>query len=356
MTDESMPFKTALWTILVPACIALAGWIAWERYAVKEMLGGQHEQILVIDKASLLNQEQINGIASYHSAILDAYDIDFRVVTTTGIEDINLHSVKRFEELQVGTFSKTGRGLLLVVDPENDLVRMEIGRSLEGVYTDAFVAYIEQRQMVPFFQANRVADGILATTELLAGRANEAIQGEEFDPVTVAGFEKSSGAGAKSRAGIATGYQRPEGSGQTDSSANGGPLLVVQAYHRVMESGNARSDLSIFTRATQQMMKDWIVTPAQMRNMVNTYRKCSKTEVRIQGNYGVVRYELSKRQCSPYFLQRENGAWKLDLTMMSDAIRFNHKNQWHFAMNVDHPYGFAFSDWRFDQHGFPRLR
>ena len=84
--------------------------------------------------------------------------------------------------------------------------------------------------------------------------------------------------------------------------------------------------------------------------------KCSKTEVRLQGNYGVVRYELSKRQCSPYFLQRENGAWKLDLTMMSDAIRFNHKNQWHFAMNVDHPYGFAFSDWRFDQHGFPRLR
>jgi len=106
--------------------------------------------------------------------------------------------------------------LLLVVDPENDLVRMEIGRSLEGVYTDAFVAYIEQRQMVPFFQANRVADGIFATTELLAGRANEAIQGEEFDPVTVAGFEKSSGAGAKSRAGIATGYQRPEGSGQTE--------------------------------------------------------------------------------------------------------------------------------------------
>jgi len=319
------------------------------------MAGGQHERNLLIDRASLLNQEQMNGIASYHSAFLDVYDIDFRVVTTTGAEDINLHSVKIFEQLQVGTLSKTGRGLLLVIDPENDLLRMEIGRSLEGVYTDAFVAYIEQRQMVPFFQANRVADGILATTELLAGRANDAIEGEEFDPVTVAGFEKSSGAGAKSRAGIDTGYQRPEGSGQSDVSANGGPLLLVQAYHRVMESGNARPDLGIYTRATQQMMKDWVVTPAQMRNMVNTYRKCSKTEVRIQGNYGVVRYELNERQCSPYFLQRENGAWKLDLSMMSNAIRFNHKNQWHFAMNVDHPYGFAFTDWRFDPRGFPRL-
>lgn len=345
-----------MWTTVILGCIALMGWIAWDRFAVMEMFGGQHEQSLLIDKASLLNQEQMNGIAKYHSAFLDAYDIDFRVVTTTGAEDINLYSVKSFEGLQVGTFSTTGRGLLLVVDPENDLVRMEIGRSLEGVYTDAFIAYIEQRQMVPFFQANRVADGILATTELLAARANDAIQGEEFDPVTVARFEKSSGAGAKSRAGIATGYQRPGGPGQTDVSASGGPLLVVQAYHRVMGVGNARPDLSIFTRATQQMMKDWVVTPAQMRNMVNTYRKCSKTEVRIQGNYGVVRYELSKRQCSPYFLQQENGAWKLDLTMMSNAIRFNHKNQWHFAMNVSHPYSFAFSDWSFDQHGFPHLR
>ncbi len=355
MTAVSMPLKTTFRTMLILVFIAFMGWVAWERSAVMDIIGGQHEENLIIDKASLLNQEQLNGIVRYHKAFLDAYDIDFRVVTTTSAVDINLYSVKRFEELQVGTFSKTGLGLMLVVDPENDLVRMEIGRSLEGVYTDAFVAYIEQRQMVPFFQDNRVADGILATTELLAGRANDAIQGEEFNPVTVAGFEKSSGAGAKSRAGIATGYQRPEGPGQTDVSANGGPLLLVQAYHRVMESGNARPDLGIYTRATQQMMKDWVVTPAQMRNMVNIYRKCSKTEVRIQGNYGVVRYELSERQCSPYFLQRENGAWKLDLSMMSNTIRFNHKNQWHFAMNVDHPYGFAFTDWRFDQHGFPRL-
>ena len=115
------------------------GWIAWDRFAVMEMFGGQHEQSLLIDKASLLNQEQMNGIAKYHSAFLDAYDIDFRVVTTTGAEDINLYSVKSFEGLQVGTFSTTRRGLLLVVDPENDLVRMEIGRSLEGVYTDASI-------------------------------------------------------------------------------------------------------------------------------------------------------------------------------------------------------------------------
>ena len=133
-----------------------------------EMFGGQHEQSLLIDKASLLNQEQMNGIAKYHSAFLDAYDIDFRVVTTTGAEDINLHSVKIFEELQFGTLSKTVRGLLLFIYPENDLLRMEICRSLEGVYTDAFVAYIYQRQMVPFFHASRVSDFILSTTELLA--------------------------------------------------------------------------------------------------------------------------------------------------------------------------------------------
>lgn len=36
----------------------------------------------------------------------------------------------------------------------------------------------------------------------------------------------------------------------------------------------------------------------------------------------------------------------------NDKIDFNHKNQWHFN-KTGHKFAFAFTDLRFDQHGFP---
>jgi hypothetical protein len=39
---------------------------------------------------------------------------------------------------------------------------------------------------------------------------------------------------------------------------------------------------------------------------------------------------------------------------MQQAIRFGRSNQWHLAPGADQTYAFAFSDWRFDAHGFPQ--
>jgi uncharacterized protein len=309
---------------------------------------------VVEDDAGLMDPGQAEQLTTYCKAILDAYDIDLRIATSADGQDVNLFAARKFEAMKVGSHSHTGRGALFVVDPASDQVRLEVGRSLEGVYVDAFVKYIEERQMVPFFQADRVTDGILATIELIAGRAKEAVEGKAFDPARVTRFEKSTGAGAVSPAQISAGYRRPGSGDEADVVVPGGPLAVVDAYHRAMEAGNARSDLDIYTPATREMMARWVVTPAQMRNVASTYRKCPNRGEKIRGDHAVVRYGVRQRQCSPYFLQRgQDGVWRLDLTQMSDTIRFNHRNEWHFSGRVPSGYSFAFDDWRFDQHGFP---
>jgi uncharacterized protein len=309
---------------------------------------------VVEDDAGLIDPGQAKQLTTYCKAILDAYDIDLRIVTVAGGEDVNLFAVRKFEAMKVGSHSNTGRGVLFVVNPASDQVRLEVGRNLEGVYTDAFVKYVEERQMVPFFQADRVTDGILATIELISGRAKEAVEGNAFDPARVTRFEKSTGAGAVSPAQVGAGYRRPGRADEADVVVSGGPLAVVDAYHRAMETGNARPDLDIYTAATRTMMARWVVTPAQMRNMVRAYDSCSIREEKIRGDHAVVRYGVRQRQCSPYFLQRgQDGVWRLDLTQMSNTIRFNHRNEWHFSENIPSGYSFAFDDWRFDQHGFP---
>ncbi|MGH6900048.1 MAG: TPM domain-containing protein [Geminicoccaceae bacterium] len=138
--------------------------------------------VSVMDWAQLLSGRQRSAIADYRDRLRRDHDIDFRLVTARAAGDVNWASHEAFAALGVGDRSDSGRGLLLVVDPGADRIRLEVAAALEGVLTDTFVAYVEQRQMVPFFREGRVGDGILAATELIFSRAEQATAGQAFDP------------------------------------------------------------------------------------------------------------------------------------------------------------------------------
>lgn len=308
---------------------------------------------IVDDRAPILTATEHARIAKYHAALLGAHDIDFRVLAIGSAADLERTTHDHFATARVGSLSENGRGLLLVIDTASQRVRLEVSTSLEGVYTDAFVAYLQNRQMAPFFAAGRVADGVLATTELIVGRAREAETGAEFAPAMQA---RSLGGGASARAPVGSTSDPTEElkrqTGRVDA-AGLDPLQVVEAYHERMANRDARADLGLYSSDTVAMLQSWVVTAAQMDNVVRTYRDCSVDGVRTSGDAAVVRYRVEQRQCAPYFLRREGAAWKLDLVQMSSTIRFNHENEWHFRTPLPNRYEFAFADWRLDGNGFP---
>lgn len=215
--------------------------------------------------------------------------------------------------------------------------------------------------MIPFFRSSRIADGILATTEMIFTRAQEAQAGQSFNP-PMESF--STGGGVSNPAQIGTGpdntFRQKQGNGPDNPhDKEESPKQVVAAYLEAMNRRNGDPDLSIYSQETKNMMHSWTVTPAQMDNVAKTFARCDINAEQIEGTYAVVRYAAGDRQCSPYFLVLENGAWKLDLTMMQKAIRFNHRNEWHFDAGYaleKSPYGFAFTDWSFDRNGFPYVQ
>jgi uncharacterized protein len=309
--------------------------------------------VAVDDRAELLEPSGRERIAEYHAALLATHDIDYRVLAIGAADDLERTAHDYFSDSSVGSSSANGRGLLLVIDAANERVRLEVSTSLEGVYTDAFVAYVQNRQMAPFFAAGRVADGILATTELIVARAQAADAGEEFAPSMPA---RSMGGGASAAAAIGTASDPSEElKGQTQQVEVGGldPFQVVQTYHDRMAARDARADLPLYSSATVAMLRNWVVTPAQMDNVARTYRECTVDDVRIRDDVAVVRYRVDRRQCAPYFLRREDGAWKLELAALSSLIRFNHQNEWRFQTPLPDRYRFAFEDWRIDRNGFP---
>jgi uncharacterized protein len=340
-------------TRLQLACLALIIAVALPLTATLRHALAPQPAVSVVDGAALLSERERRSIASYHDRLLADHDIDYRVVTAQTGGDVDQAGHEAFAALGVGERSGSGRGLLLLIDPNADRVRLEVAAGLEGVFTDAFVAYLEQRQMVPFFRDDRVADGILATTELIVARAQEAAAGEAFDPTTAASF--SLGGGASTAARIGAGLDRNWARDRSQVAPEATPEATVAAYLAAMAARNGRPDLAVYSEDSRQMLGSWTMTPAQMDQVVRTYRACRHGEVRYSGSgdLAVIRYAPAARQCSPWFLRREGGRWTLDLTATQRVIRFNHRNQWRMPDPGGHAYAFAFADWRFDRHGFP---
>ncbi len=306
---------------------------------------------LVCDSANLLTPDQKIQMQEYHQALLEQYDIDLHVLTGGATPE---QAVKIFKAANIGEKSKQRAGLLLLIDPQANMVRLEVSAGLDAVYTDGFVAYIQQRQMVPFFKANQVANGVLATTEMLVTRAQDAIAGKKFIPPEQLPQNLAIGAGAQTAANIGSGYRAKSSSSVFKTRDGMQPEDVVALYHKALEEGNSAYDLPIYAASTQDMKKTWVVTPAQMKNEFEAYKKCDidKTIILKEKSLAVVRYKVDQRQCAPYFLRLEGGQWRLDFLTMMYNIKFNVSNEWHLDMNKPWPYGDAFLDWSFNKDGY----
>ncbi|MEE9255529.1 MAG: TPM domain-containing protein [Pseudomonadales bacterium] len=305
----------------------------------------------VQDNAALMSPEEQSRLGEHHALLLQDYDIDYRVVTATTQVDIGTYASESFELLGVGRESTSSRGLLLVIDPAKDQVRFEVSYSLEGVYTDAFVAYVQQRQMLPFFKTGRVADGILATTELIVQRAQDAAENLGFDDAISA--DRSGGVGAQTRARIDHGDEPSEPKQLREYEAGATPEETLASYFDVMDARDGRPELPIYTVETQGVLAEFHITPAQMHAMLGAYRACTAERPRLDGDLAVIRYPVSEQTCSPWFFKKARDGWRLDLATMSSVIAFGRNNAWRFTPDAEHPYYFAFQDWSFDAGGFP---
>lgn len=133
----------------------------------------------------------------------------------------------------------------------------------------------------------------------------------------------------------------------------------MERYLKATARRNNRTDLDIYTHNTRQMLKDWTITPAQVDSIARAYRNCGPAKVlrgpSRSGDFAVVRYPLEHRQCSPWFLRREENQWRLDLAAQQKLIVFGRDNQWHFNRQAGsgNPWWFGFMDWSLDRNGFP---
>lgn len=309
------------------------------------------------DPAGLLDVSARERLARYHAVLLRDLDIHFKAVFLAEASgDIDRTAVDLFERYRLGERTRAARGVLLVVDPRGNKVRLEIGYDLESVFPDGFVGRLEREQMVPFFGAGRIGAGVEATVELLVARALQVGSGAAATARRPGrgGDRWSGGGGAKTAilpVSPAVSDQPPADPQRFPPRTD--PLATLQVYVQVLAARVKEPDLGLYTPETRRFLRQWLVTDAQQ---AHEFRKLTAalpgSRVVVAGDRAVVRFPVADRQAAPYLLERGESGWMLDLAGMHRHIAFNHKNQWHFK-TLEHPYRFAFTDLRFDRHGFP---
>jgi hypothetical protein len=282
------------------------------------------------DQARLLTDAQSNRIKAYHEKLLEDLDIHFCVVilkeTPALIEE---KADELFKSYSLGSKTRGAKGLLLIIDPQGRQTRIETGYGLEPMFPDAFVSYIQNQQMAPFYKAGRVPEGIEATVELLVAQAMKAIDANDYDPAEI--HERlpqySGGAGANALLAESNTQTMP-----AVASGDYGPQPSADAafseYLLVLENRVRNPSLGLYSEETQTLLRTRLITEAQQGNELSEIRAVYETRsVKERGDFAVIQFSGSRR-VPPYFFRKRGDAWTIDLSAASRLIGFDHLNQW----------------------------
>ena len=315
----------------------------------------------VSDHAALLSKAEKDHITNLSRALLKDMDIHIMTVTLKeSPENMDNKAVQLFQENGVGRTTHGAKGVLFLIDPIGKQVRIEIGYDLESIFTDGFTGYIERRQMVPFFQADKVGPGIEATLELLVGKAlgkTETLNDASPNVAQQTGRFLSGGGGSRVNVDIGSKSLEKQASPLSNQyQAQPTVNSALDKYIEVLRLHIKDPNLDIYTPETRKFFSRWVVTDAQQDNELQVIENAVPTsEIVTKDNLAVIRFSPNLRQASPFFLEKGSQGWMLDFASMSKLIGFNHKNQWHLRQRK-HKYMFGFKEFYFDKNGFPHKK
>jgi len=144
----------------------------------------------VNDYANILNQEQENEIASIAKQIKDSGEAEYAVVIINSLEGQSIEAYSL--ELAQGNLGDTEKnnGLLLLVALEDRKYRFEVGRGLEAILNDAKVGRIGRNYLVPNFQDENYANGILEASLAVRSILLGDVESEYYAAVNEVSYEQ----------------------------------------------------------------------------------------------------------------------------------------------------------------------
>jgi uncharacterized protein len=115
----------------------------------------------VVDEAGIINPQDKKKLETVLSAHKKKTTNQLVVVTLSSLQGYPIEDFSHQLGRQWGIGSKAlSNGALLIVAPNENRVRIEVGYGLEGELTDAFSKHIIEETIIPAFQQQKMSEGI----------------------------------------------------------------------------------------------------------------------------------------------------------------------------------------------------
>ena len=276
----------------------------------------------VDDRAGLLTTAQRWEFDGWLGAVENESGIDIRVVFLDQVPGGSLEefTVRRARELGMGR-TVDRRGVLLAYDVPGRRVRIEIGPTLQHIFTDRFVGYLIRHNVRTFFAAGDPNVGLLFTLRMMQARIRRQALGLEYDPRAADIIEDATRLATGGGAGgevAAAGDRRGFVNVSADSAAarryaaGATPEETFARYLGMMSSGQLVTDAGLFTPNTRAFLGRFPVTRAFVEDiLLGEYGRAHRALVR---NDLALLYFTDDPFISPHLLRRgADGGWMIDL-------------------------------------------
>lgn len=128
----------------------------------------------VVDAGEVLPAEVENRLETVLSDFAAKTTNEIAVVTVKSLEGLSIeeYSIRLAELWRVGQ-QTTDNGVVFLTAVQDRKTRIEVGKGLEEILTDAKTGQLLDENVIPFFRSNLWAEGILSGTEALNEVINE---------------------------------------------------------------------------------------------------------------------------------------------------------------------------------------
>jgi uncharacterized membrane protein YgcG len=273
----------------------------------------------VVDRAGVLDRAELPQFESYLDNLEKESGVDIRFLFVDSVAGpIEAFAVREARALGIGQ-DLDRRGVLFVYDTRRERLRIEVGPTLQGIFTDRLVGYLMRDHVSSFFAAGEPTLGLRLTMFMLHSRLRRARLGEEYNPAAADFIAErrrlATGGGATGT--MATARARPLlGDSATDDLRRGfGPQATVEGtYRRYLE----------WLRRTLFVTNAEFLTPASRNYLAGLPMSAAFRDYILFLEYGR-RYTILERGdlallvftddplVSPHFFRRTASGWQMDL-------------------------------------------
>lgn len=305
----------------------------------------------VVDRAAVLDRGELPQLESYLDNLERESGVDIRFLFVDSVPGaIEAFAVREARALGIGR-DLDRRGVLFVYDVRRERLRIEVGPTLQAIFTDRYIGYLMRDHVGSFFAAGDPTLGLRLTLFMLHTRLRRARLGEQYDPRAADFIEErrrlATGGGATGSMATADARRLLEDSSTDDLRRGFGPQATVAlAYRRYLEwlrRTQHVTNLELFTPASRNYLAQLPVSAA-FKDYILFLEYGRRYTVIERGDLALLAF-TNDPLISPHFFRRTPAGWQMDLFAEVRDTREYIASPWTWSMVLrDDDFTHAFID------------